>query len=64
VEFTLAEIEDAHAGLTTSMQRDVAAGRESELDAIAGSVLRAATRHGLECPAIERLAGRVAERSL
>ena len=64
VEFTLAEIEDAHAGLTTSMQRDVAAGRDSELDAIAGSVLRAAARHDLECPTIERLAGLVAQRSL
>ena len=31
--------------------------------AIAGSVLRAAARHGLRCPTIERLAARVAERS-
>jgi 2-dehydropantoate 2-reductase len=54
-ERTMAEIDDAHAGLTTSMQRDLAAGRPSELDAIAGSVLRAARRHDLECPAIERL---------
>jgi 2-dehydropantoate 2-reductase len=54
-ERTMAEIADAHAGLTTSMQRDLAAGRASELDAIAGSVLRAANRHDIECPAIERL---------
>lgn len=60
---TMAEIDDAHGELTTSMQRDVAAGRDSELDAIAGSVLRAAARHGVECNTIERLAGRVAERS-
>lgn len=52
---TMAEIDDAHAGLTTSMQRDLAAGRDSELDAIAGSVLRAAKRHDLACPAIEQL---------
>ena len=52
---TWAEIEDAHAGLTTSMQRDLAAGRATELDAIAGSVLRAAARHGLSCPTIESL---------
>ena len=45
------------------MQRDLAAGRDSELDAIAGAVLRAAARHGIDCPAIERLAGRVAARS-
>jgi 2-dehydropantoate 2-reductase len=60
---TMAEIDDAHSDLTTSMQRDVSAGRDSELDAIAGSVLRAAARHDLECPTIERLAGLVADRS-
>jgi 2-dehydropantoate 2-reductase len=54
-ERTMAEIDAAHAGLTTSMQRDLAAGRDSELDAIAGSVLRAAKRHGLACPEIEKL---------
>ncbi len=37
------------------MQRDIAAGRAPELDAIPGAVLRAAARHGLECPTIERL---------
>ncbi len=54
-ERTMAEIDAAHAGLTTSMQRDLAAGRDSELDAIAGSVLRAAKRHGIACPEIEKL---------
>jgi len=37
------------------MQRDIAAGRTPELDAIPGSVLRAASRHGIDCPTIERL---------
>ena len=37
------------------MQRDIAAGREPELDAIPGSVLRAGARHGIECPTIARL---------
>ena len=60
---TLEELDEAHAELDSSMHRDVAAGREPELDAIAGSVLRAAARHGLACPAIERLAARIAERS-
>ena len=59
----LGELEDAHATLGTSMQRDIAAGVEPELDAIAGSVLRAAARHGVPCPTIERLAARVAERA-
>ena len=57
---TMAELDDAHAELRTSMQRDIAAGREPELDAIPGSVLRAAARHGLECPTIERLAAAAA----
>jgi 2-dehydropantoate 2-reductase len=60
---TMAELDDAHAELRTSMQRDIAAGREPELDAIAGSVLRAAARHGLECPEIERLASIAAARA-
>lgn len=57
------ELESAHATLGSSMQRDVAAGREPELDQIAGGVLRAAARHGLACPTIERLAALVAERA-
>jgi len=60
---TMGELDDAHDTLGSSMQRDIAAGVEPELDAIAGSVLRAAARHGLRCPTIERLAARVAERS-
>lgn len=59
----LAELDDAHPQLGSSMQRDIAAGREPELDAIAGSVLRAAGRHGLRCPTIERLAAQVARRA-
>ena len=59
---TIAELDDAHPELRTSMQRDIAAGREPELDAIPGSVLRAAARNGLECPEIERLAAMVASR--
>jgi 2-dehydropantoate 2-reductase len=61
-ERTMAEIDDAHPELTTSMQRDVAAGRDSELDGIAGPVLRAAARHGLECPTIGRLADIITRR--
>ena len=57
------ELDEAHAALGSSMQRDIAAGREPELDAIAGSVLRAAARHGLECPTIARLAAEVAQRA-
>jgi 2-dehydropantoate 2-reductase len=51
----MAELTAAHATLGSSMQRDIAAGRPPELDAIPGSVLRAGARHGIECPTIERL---------
>jgi ketopantoate reductase len=44
------------------MQRDIAAGREPELDAIAGAVLRVGARHGIECPTIEGLRRRIADR--
>jgi 2-dehydropantoate 2-reductase len=59
---TFAELADAHPELASSMQRDLAAGRAPELDAIAGSVLRAGARHGLECPTIEGLAARIEAR--
>jgi 2-dehydropantoate 2-reductase len=41
---------------TTSAARDVAAGRRSELDAILGSVLRVAERHGVPTPTLTALA--------
>jgi len=59
----LAELDAAHAELGSSMQRDIAAGREPELDAIPGAVLRAGDRHGLACPTIERLVAIVSERA-
>ena len=59
----IAELEAAHETLGSSMQRDIAAGRPPELDAIPGSVLRAAARHGIACPTIERLVGMIAARA-
>lgn len=59
----LAELEGAHDTLGSSMQRDIAAGRPPELDAIPGSILRAAGRHGLTCPTIERLVALIAARA-
>jgi 2-dehydropantoate 2-reductase len=59
----LGELEKAHDTLGSSMQRDIAAGREPELDAIPGSVLRAAARHDLQCPTIERLVATIAARA-
>jgi len=62
-ETVFAEFAVIHDDFGTSMQRDVAAGREPELDAIAGAVLRAGARHGIPCPTVGALAARVAERA-
>jgi 2-dehydropantoate 2-reductase len=59
----IGELERAHDTLGSSMQRDIAAGRTPELDAIPGSVLRAGARHGIACPTIERLVALIAERA-
>lgn len=61
-EDPLDELTAAHATLGSSMQRDIAAGRPPELDAIPGSVLRAAARHGIACPTIERLVATIKAR--
>jgi 2-dehydropantoate 2-reductase len=58
----IAELDRAHETLGSSMQRDIRAGRPPELDAIPGAVMRAAARHGLACPTIERLLGMIAAR--
>jgi 2-dehydropantoate 2-reductase len=58
----IAELERAHATLGSSMQRDIAAGRPPELDAIPGAVLRAGERHGIRCPTIERLVAMILAR--
>jgi 2-dehydropantoate 2-reductase len=62
-EVALGELERAHDTLGSSMQRDIAARREPELDAIPGAVLRAAARHGIACPTIERLVAMIAARA-
>jgi 2-dehydropantoate 2-reductase len=59
----LAELDEAHPGLGSSMQRDIAAGREPELDAIAGAVLRAGRRHHIHCPTIRGLSEIIAGRA-
>jgi 2-dehydropantoate 2-reductase len=59
---TLEELDTAHPTLSSSMQRDLGAGRPPEL-AIPGAVLQAASRHGLACPTIEELTEQVAQRA-
>lgn len=59
----LAELDSAHPDLGSSMRRDIDAGRPPELDAIPGSVLRAARRRGLRCPTVARLSAQIARRA-
>jgi 2-dehydropantoate 2-reductase len=60
---TMAELEQAHPELRSSMHRDLQAGRVPELDAIAGAVLRAAARYRIPCPSVAYLSRRVAQRA-
>jgi 2-dehydropantoate 2-reductase len=48
--------------MQSSMQKDVAAGRQPELDAIAGPILRGGRRHGIPVPNTDALARLVAAR--
>ena len=50
------------AGMRSSMQRDAAAGRPIELDAIGGAVVRLATRHGIAVPVTARYVDELRER--
>jgi 2-dehydropantoate 2-reductase len=49
-------------GFGTSMQRDVAAGRQTELEALAGPIQRAGRKHGIETPATDELRRRIESR--
>src|SRR5919107_5330911 len=51
----LAALEGAPDAFQSSMQRDVAAGRAPELDAIAGPILRGGSKHGIEVSATQAL---------
>ena len=55
----LTALEGLPNGFRSSMQKDVAAGRVPELDAIAGPVLRGGSEHGIEVPATRSLVERV-----
>jgi 2-dehydropantoate 2-reductase len=54
-EAIITQIESTPPGTRSSMQKDREAGRPTEIEAIGGSVLRAAARHGLDTPATQAL---------
>ena len=47
-------------GFRSSMQKDVAAGRPPELDAIAGPILRGGKEHGIDVPTTRFFVERIA----
>jgi 2-dehydropantoate 2-reductase len=51
------------AAMQSSMQRDAAAGRPTELDAIGGAVVRCASRHGIAVPVTRRYVDELAVRA-
>ncbi|MBM7805354.1 2-dehydropantoate 2-reductase [Geodermatophilus bullaregiensis] len=53
-ELVVAFLDSVPEGMRSSMQRDAAAGRPTELDAIGGAVVRAAGRHGIAVPVTAR----------
>ena len=55
----LTALEGLPNGFRSSMQKDVAAGRIPELDAIAGPILRGGSEHGIEVSATRSLVERV-----
>ena len=50
--------------MESSMQRDQAAGRPIELDALGGALLRRAARSGIAVPVTSRLVDELASRSV
>lgn len=59
IDDTLAFVAGFPPAATTSMQRDLAAGRDGEFDALTGAVLRLAKRHGIAAPVHERLSAMI-----
>jgi 2-dehydropantoate 2-reductase len=57
----LAAFKEAPDGFRSSMQKDVAAGRPPELEAIAGPILRGGTEHGIDVSATRALVDRIME---
>ncbi len=63
-EATINMIDNAPGQMRSSMQKDVAAGRQPELDAIAGPILRTAKAHGFPVAATQDLVDEIKRRIL
>jgi len=56
-------MDSVHESMESSMQRDQAAGRAIELDALGGAMLRRARKAGIPVPLTERLVNELQARS-
>jgi 2-dehydropantoate 2-reductase len=61
-QLPLGMLDQVPAAMRSSMQRDAEAGRPLELDAIGGTILRAAARGGVRAPVTERLVSEIGAR--
>lgn len=64
VQVNLRIIEGLSPDMTTSMQRDVAAGKTSEIDGLIYEVVRMGERYGVSMPLYEKIAAELAERGI
>ena len=62
-EVVVESIKTLPPGMRSSMQKDVAQGKQPELDAIGGAIVRAAARHGIKTPVLSSLIQAVELRS-
>jgi len=63
VDSLIAGVLKMPGNMRSSMQKDVQRGNPPELDAIAGPILRGASRHGIDVPATQKLVAAVEKRS-
>lgn len=61
-ETVMQQIDALPPTLTTSLQRDIAKGLPSEIDAIPGAIFRLARRHDVPCPTIQEIYAMVMHR--
>lgn len=60
----MSHIDEIHPEQSSSLARDIAQGRPSELDALAGAIIRRAERYGIVCPATKGLYNELLSRAL
>ena len=55
VAANLSILDDLSPTMTTSLQRDISAGRSSEIDGLIYEVVRMSERHGIDLPMYRRI---------